>query len=40
MIDLLPASTDMDAVTLHVGDLEGIAGYYREALGLVTLVDG
>lgn len=40
MIDLLPASTDMDAVTLHVGDLVGIGAYYREALGLVTLVEG
>ncbi|SDQ63525.1 VOC family protein [Quadrisphaera sp. DSM 44207] len=34
---VLPAATTMDAVTLHVADLDGTAGYYREALGLEDL---
>ena len=38
--DLLPDATRMDAVTLHVGDLPGLAAYYRDALGLVTLAQG
>lgn len=40
MTDLLSAATDMDAVTLHVGDLADLSSYYREALGLVTLHEG
>lgn len=38
--DLLPDATAMDAVTLHVGDLAGMAAYYRDAVGLVTLAEG
>ena len=34
---LLPASTGMDAVTLRVGDLPAMVGYYRDALGLDEL---
>ncbi|GIG40716.1 VOC family protein [Cellulomonas phragmiteti] len=33
---LAPATT-MDAVTLHVGDLEGMAAYYADALALTPL---
>ncbi len=29
----------MDAVTLHVEDLPGLASYYRQALGLATLTE-
>jgi len=35
--DLLPAATGMDAVTLRVGDLPVMVGWYRDALGLVEL---
>ena len=35
--DLLPAATDVEAVTLHVGDLAAQTAYYREAVGLVPL---
>ena len=38
--DLLPGDTRMDAVTLHVGDLPALAGYYRDAIGLNTLAEG
>ena len=38
--DLLPDATRMDAVTLHAGDLAGLAAYYRDAVGLVTLAQG
>lgn len=38
--DLLPATTDVDAVTLHVGDLEAMTAYYRDALGLVVVDEG
>lgn len=38
--DLLPDDTRMDAVTLHAGDLAALAGYYRDAVGLVTLAEG
>lgn len=38
--DRLTDAADVDAVTLHVGDLDAMAGYYREALGLVTLAEG
>lgn len=38
--DLLGDRTDVGAVTLHAGDLAGLAAYYREALGLVTLAEG
>ncbi len=34
---LLPAATAMDAVTLHVADLEGMSSYYRRTLGLEEL---
>lgn len=34
---LLPAATGMDAVTLRVGDLRLMAGWYRDALGLEEL---
>jgi len=34
---LLPAATGMDAVTLRVGDLPVMVGWYRDALGLVEL---
>jgi len=34
---LLPGTTAMDAVTLHVADLPGTTAYYRDALGLVEL---
>ncbi len=37
---LLPDDTRMDAVTLHAGDLAALAGYYRDAVGLVTLAEG
>jgi catechol 2,3-dioxygenase len=40
MPELLSDSTAMDAVTLHVEDLSGMAGYYRDALGLTTLAGG
>jgi catechol 2,3-dioxygenase len=33
----LPADTQMDAVTLRVGDLETMSGYYGAALGLAPL---
>lgn len=39
MPELLPDATAMDAVTLHVEDLPGMARYYREALGLATLTE-
>lgn len=35
--DLLAADTSMAAVTLHVGDLDAMAAYYRDALALTTL---
>jgi catechol 2,3-dioxygenase len=35
--DLLAADTSMAAVTLHVGDLDAMAGYYCEALALTVL---
>jgi len=38
--DLLGDRTDVGAVTLHAGDLTGLAAYYRDALGLVTLAEG
>lgn len=38
--DLLPDDTRMSAVTLHAGDLAALAGYYRDAVGLVTLAEG
>lgn len=34
---VLAATTSMDAVTLHVGDLEGMSGYYTDALALEPL---
>ncbi|GAB3531688.1 VOC family protein [Arthrobacter tecti] len=37
--DLLPAETAMGTVTLKVGDLGRMAGYYRSALGLVDLAE-
>ncbi len=37
---LLPDATAMDAVVLHVADLDATAAYYREALGLVDLAPG
>ena len=40
MPELLSDRTAMDAVTLHVEDLAGMARYYRDALGLVTLAEG
>ncbi|MDT0164623.1 VOC family protein [Actinotalea sp. AC32] len=39
MSDLLPAGTDVDAVTLHVGDLAGQTAYYQRALGLTTVAE-
>ncbi|MBC7292177.1 MAG: VOC family protein [Actinotalea sp.] len=36
----LSAAADVDAVTLHVGDLDAMSAYYRAALGLVTLAEG
>lgn len=36
----LTAAADVDAVTLHVGDLDAMAAYYRDALGLVTVAEG
>jgi len=35
--DLLPAATAMDAVTLHVRDLDGMTAYYRDVLALEVL---
>lgn len=35
--DLLAADTVMSAVTLRVGDLDAMAAYYRDALGLTVL---
>ncbi|OLT53236.1 VOC family protein [Cellulosimicrobium sp. CUA-896] len=35
--DLFPADTRMDAVTLHVRDLDLMTRYYRDALSLVVL---
>ncbi|MCR6690051.1 VOC family protein [Cellulomonas sp.] len=35
--DVLDAATTMDAVTLHVGDLEGMTSYYTEALAMEPL---
>ena len=40
MPEILPATTDMTAVTLHVGDLPGVTAYYQEALGLTTVEEG
>ncbi|GAA2719122.1 VOC family protein [Cellulomonas aerilata] len=40
MPEILSAATAMDAVTLHVEDLAGLAAYYRQALGLTTLSEG
>ena len=40
MTDLLPGSTEMSAVTLHVGDLAGQTEYYSRALGLTVLEEG
>ncbi|MGO1548459.1 MAG: VOC family protein [Nesterenkonia sp.] len=34
---VLNAATTMDAVTLHVGDLENMASYYQNALAMVPL---
>lgn len=34
---ILPATTTMSAVTLHAADLDRLARYYREALGLVDV---
>ena len=34
---VLPASTSMDAVTLHTADQDRLSAYYREALGLEEL---
>lgn len=34
---LLPGTTTMDAVTLHVADLPAMTAYYRDALGLQEL---
>ncbi len=39
MPELLSDATAMDAVTLHVEDLPGMASYYRDALGLTTLTE-
>jgi len=39
MPELLSAKTAMDAVTLHVEDLDGMSRYYREAIGLVMLAE-
>jgi catechol 2,3-dioxygenase len=39
MPELLSDATAMDAVTLHVEDLPGMASYYRDALGLTTLAE-
>ncbi len=36
-IDLLPPDTGMGAVTLRVGNLDSMAGYYTSALGLVPI---
>ncbi|WP_370634423.1 VOC family protein [Actinotalea sp. Marseille-Q4924] len=38
--DRLTQAADVDAVTLHVGDLGAMTDYYRDALGLVTLAEG
>jgi catechol 2,3-dioxygenase len=38
--DLLPAATAMGPLTLKVGDLASMSGYYATALGLEVLVDG
>jgi catechol 2,3-dioxygenase len=38
--ELLPAGTGMDSVTLHVGDLAAMTGYYRDAVGLAVLAEG
>lgn len=38
--EILSPGTDVDAVTLHVGDLEGQSAYYRDAVGLSTLMEG
>ncbi|MCW2747746.1 MAG: hypothetical protein JWP10_888 [Nocardioidaceae bacterium] len=35
--DLLAAATTMDAVTLHVADIDAMTAYYRDALGLKVL---
>src|SRR6478609_4803299 len=35
--DLLSADTSMDAVTLHVADLDLMTRYYRDALSLAVL---
>jgi len=35
--DVLAADTAMDAVTLHVGDLDGMTAYYRDVLALQVL---
>lgn len=39
-VDRLNPAADVDAVTLHVADLDAMAAYYRDALGLVTLAEG
>src|SRR5665647_854064 len=38
--DLLSAGTDVHAVTLHAGDIDALAAYYRDAVGLTTLAEG
>jgi catechol 2,3-dioxygenase len=35
--DLIAAGTEMDAVTLRVGDLDGMTAYYRDVLALQVL---
>ena len=37
--DLLPAATAMATVMLKVGDFDGMANYYRSALGLVDIAE-
>ena len=37
--DVFDAATTMDAITLHVGDLDMMAGYYRDALALEVLTE-
>jgi len=35
--DLMAAGTGLDAVTLHVGDLDGMTAYYRDVLAMQVL---
>ena len=38
--DLLSIGTDVHAVTLHAGDIDTLAAYYRDAVGLTALAEG